>query len=141
MKPGRSEGRRVAILAHGASGSRSSLALAVGVGDADAVERAPFERLHGLRLALHLMIVADKMQKSVRDHMGEMIGERLVLRARLGLDRLEGDGHVADRAGETGRRGKRQHVRRLVLTAPARVEIADRRIVAEKQAHLGLRRG
>src|SRR6185312_8141568 len=96
------------------------LAYAIGIGDAEPGENLGLDRLHPRRLGGGLVVEAQEMQHAVDHEMRQMIGERLLLFARLGGDGLEGEHDVAEEARRAGRRrtalaAEGEHGGRLVL--------------------------
>src|SRR5580704_8084481 len=77
------------------------------------------------------MIVADEVQKTMHDKMGEMMSERLALGTGLPRDGLVGQDDVAEMRrlvrGLLAR--KRQHVGGGVDAAPKPVELTERRTI------------
>ena len=80
---------------------RSSGPTAVGIGDAEAGEYSGFELLHHRRLAVVLVVVAEKMEETVDDEMGEMVVEGDVFRLRPRGRCLQRRGRCRRAAGRT----------------------------------------
>jgi len=78
----------------------------------------------------------------MRDHMGRVGAQKLALLLRLPGHGFVGDDDIAKERLVLKRAGswERQDVRRLVLAPPLGVERPDRRIIAECDAKLTLRR-
>src|SRR5579863_9200382 len=71
----------------------------IGVGRPEPRHDAGLERLHALRLRVRLVIVADKMEKSMRDEMAIVVGERNAELVRLARQRLISQGDIAEGDG------------------------------------------
>src|SRR3954464_481903 len=102
----------------------------VGVGDTELRQDRALESFHRLGLHVVFVVIADQMQKAMDGEMAEMVVDRPLFLVGLAARRLIGDRNVAEdgapmvcrsRAGGLQRR-KRQHVGRLVLTAPVLVQ-------------------
>src|SRR3954468_11619693 len=102
----------------------------VGVGNAELRQDRALESFHRLGIIVVFVVVADQMQKAMHGQMAEMVVERFLFVVGLAAGGLIGDRNVAEhargivcrsRAGGLQRR-KRQHVGRLVLTAPVLVQ-------------------
>ncbi len=68
----------------------------IGVGYAQAGEDLALEPFHPLGLVVGLMIVSQKMQKTMNGHMCEVLRYRPPLLACLANNGLAGDGNVAE---------------------------------------------
>ncbi len=86
------------------------------------------------------VIEAEKMQHAVDDEMGEVVGERLALRRRLACDggvRKDDIAHEQRLARHRRLAARKcQHVGRGIAAAPAPVEGADHRVVAQHDGNL-----
>lgn len=71
--------------------------LSIGVGHAQGLEDFALALLHGVRIVLRLVVVADEMQEPMHRQMGQVMEEPLALGGRLPLQRLAGDHDVAER--------------------------------------------
>src|SRR6185312_13398952 len=94
----------------------------IGIVDAELIQNLGLERLHHARGARRLVIVAEQMQ--------HVIGEALLLRARLLLGHAVSDGDVAEILVAPCR--ERQHVGGLVLAAEGQVQLLERAVVGQK---------
>ena len=86
-----------------------------------------FASLHAQRIGCSLVIKAKQMKTSVHHEMRPMISSRFTLLPRLSLDHGSAEHDVPEpstpRMGnEPSRSRKRQHVRRIVPTAPQEIE-------------------
>src|ERR1700722_4062341 len=122
------------------------LAIRIRIGNAELREDFRFQIFHDFGVSVALVIVADQVQEAVDGEMAEMMIEWLLLIICLAARRFIGDRNVAQHGGRIvgsivdGRRQgrKRQHVGRLVDTAPVQVERADADIVGQHDREVGL---
>jgi hypothetical protein len=83
------------------------------------------------------VIVSGEMEQAVEDEDLELTGERVTLLRSLAASGGNADSEVAGNFfGADGCGGKREYVRRLVLTSELPVELADCGIGGEQHAHL-----
>ena len=98
---------------------------------------------HLIGLRIRLMIVADEVQKTVHREMCQVMQEDPVFILGLALERLVGNDNIAKQFLALGcfvrRSRERQHVCRLVYSAPVAIERGDRRIVGEHDTHFSAR--
>jgi hypothetical protein len=116
-----------------------TLAIAIGIGNAQRFENLGFQSLHDKGLVVFQVIITQKMQESVHHQMGEMIGEALAEFRRLTLHRLARQHDVAEQAGDRRLRlelREGEDVRRLVDAAPLPVELLLFGIVGEDDGDL-----
>ena len=86
------------------------------------------------------VVVADEMQRSVHDEVGPVRAKRLALLARFATKHLRADDEIAQRHGRSHRRsGEREHVRRVILAAIVRVQLAAFGTADETDAHFAVR--
>jgi hypothetical protein len=71
----------------------------IGISDAKIAENSALGVFHLEGVLGLFVIVADQMQETVHGKMGEMMGERLALRAGFARDGLEGENDVAKMLG------------------------------------------
>src|SRR6185312_10707951 len=102
----------------------------IGIVDAELIQNLGLERLHHARGARRLVIVAEQMQHAVDGQVQRVIGEALLLRARLLLGHAVSDGDVAEILVAPCR--ERQHVGGLVLAAEGQVQLLERAVVGQK---------
>ena len=94
-------------------------------------------------LGIGLVVVADEVKIAMHREMREMMQEVAVFIGAFPRQRFVGDDDVAENAGVAFghgfRRGKRQHVGRLVDAAPFAVQHAHRRIIGQQDTHFAAR--
>ncbi len=98
---------------------------------------------HLLGLIFRLMIVTQKVQKSMHNQMGEMIFERFAFFECFALNRFPCNDDVTKHwsrllASLYRVSGKRQNIGRLVLVTPLGVDLPDGSIVGKNQTQFAL---
>src|SRR6202050_2884283 len=124
------------------------ISIRIRIGNAEFGQDLRFQCFHGLGVGVVFMIVADQMQETMHRQMAEMMVERLLLVVGFLADRLIGDRDVAEHAwwvaGTSGagrrQRRERQHVGRLVDTAPGQIQRPDDGVVRQPDRVVGLAR-
>lgn len=89
------------------------------------------------------VIVAEEVQKPVREQVGDLTHDAAAVLGGLGPSRVEADHHVAEELGVTLTslpvpHREREHVGRAILVTVVSVEPLDRSFVAEKHGELGV---
>ena len=116
----------------------------VRVGDPEPAQYSRFKPLHYSRFVVGFVVVADKVQKSMNNQMGEVVGKVQPQRRRFGRNGFPGHDDVAEErpeaAGDKRRGGKGQDIGGPVLATILPVERADTGVVGEDQGDLGVRR-
>src|SRR5467141_2640062 len=97
-------------------------------------QETPLGLCHLARLAFVPVIVSSAMQDPVRQQTAQLGRERPSTFPRLSPRRLQRDDHVAQGAGVV--QGKREHVGRVILSAPAPVEAPNLAIRDQRDGEL-----
>src|SRR6202790_3698517 len=117
--------------------TRMGISIRIRIGNAELRQNLLLESFHYLGVVVFFVIVADQMQETMHRQMAEMMIERLLFVIGLFSRRFIGNGDVAEHAqrivgaARGGRRQgwKRQHIGRLVDTAPVAVQRANSGVV------------
>ncbi len=121
---------------------RSIARLRVGIGDPEPAQYGRFQPFHHGRLIVGLVVVADKVQKSMNNQMGEMIGKVQPLAPGFFGNGFPGHDDIAERraqpAGNEGSGRKRQDIGGFVVAAILPVQHPHTRIIGEDEGDLGV---
>src|SRR4029077_8032296 len=115
----------------------------IGVGNRQPPQDVALGLFHRLGIRVLLVIVAQKVEKTMDGQMGDMMRKGLSLAACLPRDGVVGENDVAKewRPFTRALRREREHVRRLVDAPPDAVERSHCRIIGEDDSKLGPRCG